>query len=154
MADVRPFRGLRYAEPLGPVVAPPYDVLSEEQVAEHRARSPHNVVRLTRPGADYDGAARLLREWIADGVLARDAEPAMHLHRTEFDGRARLDVLAALRLAPYDDHVVLPHERTHRGPKEDRLALMRATGACLEPLWFLAAGLRPLLDAAPSGEER
>lgn len=154
MADVRPFHGLRYAEPLDPVVAPPYDVLTDEQVAEHRARSPHNVVRLTRPGDDYEGAARLLREWVAEGVLVRDAEPAMYLHRTEVDGRARLDVIAVLRLVPYDDRVVLPHERTHRGPKEDRLALLRATDASLEPLWFLAEDLRPLLDAAPAGEER
>jgi len=154
MADVRAFHALRYAEPLEPVVAPPYDVLSDEQVAEYRARSPHSVVRLTRPGADYAGAAALLQQWIVDGVLARDDEPAMYLHRTEFAGRVRLDVLAVMRLVPYEDRVVLPHERTHRGPKEDRLALMRATEACLEPLWFLAEELRPLLDAAPAGEER
>ena len=154
MADVRPFHGLRYAEPLESVVAPPYDVLSGEQVAEYRARAPHNVVRLTRPGDDYQGAARLLGEWIAEGVLVRDAEPAMYLHRTEFDGRARLDVIAVLRLVPYADRVVLPHERTHRGPKEDRLALLRATEASLEPLWFLAEGLRPLLESAPAGDER
>jgi uncharacterized protein (DUF1015 family) len=55
---------------------------------------------------------------------------------------------------PYEERVVLPHERTHHGPKEDRLALLRATGASLEPLWFLAEGLRPLLAAAPDGEER
>src|SRR6266498_2353865 len=111
MADVRPFHALRYPEPLEPVVAPPYDVLSDEQVAEYRARSPHNVVRLTRPGDDYAGAAGLLREWMDLGVLVRDAEPAMYLHRTEFDGRARQDVLAVLRLQPYEDRVVLPHER-------------------------------------------
>ena len=154
MADVRAFRALRYAEELGPVVAPPYDVLTEDQVAELRSRSPHSVVWLTRPGGDYEGAARLLQEWTADGVLVRDDEPAMYLHRTEFDGRVRLDVMAVLRLVPYAERVVLPHELTHRGPKEDRLALLRATGTCLEPLWFLAAGLRPLLDAAPAGEER
>jgi uncharacterized protein (DUF1015 family) len=154
LADVRPFHALRYAEPLDQVVAPPYDVLSDEQVAEYRARAPHNVVRLTRPGDDYSGAAGLLRDWIAEGVLVRDDEPAMHLHRTEVDGRVRLDVVAVLRLVPYADRVVLPHERTHRGPKEDRLALLRATEASLEPLWFLAEGLRPLLHAAPAGEER
>jgi len=153
LADVRPFHSLRYAEPLEPVVAPPYDVLSDEQVAEYRARSPHNVVRLTRPGGDYQGAARLLHDWIAEGVLVREAEPAMYLHRTELEGRVRLDVIAVLRLVPYADRVVLPHERTHRGPKEDRLALLRATEASLEPLWFLAEGLRPLLDAAPAGQE-
>jgi uncharacterized protein (DUF1015 family) len=154
MADVRPFHGLRYAEPLDAVVAPPYDVLTEQQVAAYRERSPHSVVRLTRPGDDYQGAARLLDEWIAEGVLVRDHEPAMYLHRIEFDDRVRLDVIAVLRLVPYGDGAVLPHERTHRGPKEDRLRLLRATGVCLEPLWFLAEGLHGLLEAAPAGEER
>lgn len=153
MADVRAFRALRYAEPLEAVLAPPYDVVSEEQVLEYRARSPHNVVRLTRPGTDYEGAARLLHEWTAGGVLVEDGEPAMYLHRIEWDGRARLDLLAALRLVPYEDRVVLPHELTHRGPKEDRLALLRATATSLEPLWFLAGGVRELLEAAPSGQE-
>lgn len=152
MADVRAFRALRYAEPLEAVLAPPYDVLSEEQVQQYRARSPHNAVRLTRPGTDYEGAARLLQEWIAGGVLVEDGEAAMYLHRIEWDGRARLDLLAALRLVPYEDRVVLPHELTHRGPKEDRLALMRATATSLEPLWFLAEGVRELLEAAPGGQ--
>ena len=152
MPDLRPLAALRYREPLEPVVAPPYDVLTEQQVAEYRSRSPHNVVWLTRPGDDYAGAARRLREWIAEGVLAEDA-PAMYLHRTEFEGRARSDLLAALRLQPYEDRAVLPHERTHRGPREDRLALLRATGASLEPLWFLAEGLLPLLQSAPEGDE-
>jgi uncharacterized protein (DUF1015 family) len=154
VADVRPLRALLYAEPLEPVLAPPYDVLSEEQVAEYRLRSPHNVVRLTRPGADYEGAARLLDHWMASGVLVEDREPRMHVHLTEFDGRVRHDLVAALRLQPYEDRVVLPHEQTHRGPKEDRLALLRATGVSLEPLWFLAEGLGALLAAAPEGEER
>ncbi len=69
MADVRAFVGLRYAEPLERVVAPPYDVLDEEQVAAYRATSPHNVVHLTRPGQDYEGAGRLLERWLAEGVL-------------------------------------------------------------------------------------
>jgi uncharacterized protein (DUF1015 family) len=153
MADVRPLAALRYAEPLAPVVAPPYDVLSKEQVAEYRARSPHNVVRLTRPGEDYERAARLLREWIASGVLREEGEPRMYVHRTDFDGRTRTDLVAALRLQPYEDRAVLPHERTHRGPKADRLALLRATGASLEPLWFLAEGVLPLLQGSPAGEE-
>ena len=153
MAEVRAFRALRYAEPLDAVVAPPYDVLTDEQVADYRSRSPHNVVHLTRPGADYAGAARVLEEWLAGGVLFEDRDSAMYLHRTEWDCKVRLDLIALLRLSPYGDGVVLPHERTHRGPKEDRLALMRATRACLEPLWFLAEDLRPLLDATPEGDE-
>ena len=139
MADVRPIPGLRYREPPGPVLAPPYDVIPEEELEGWRSRSPHNVIRLTRPGDDYAGAARTLQEWIASGVLAEDG-PSMYLHETEFGGRSRRDLLAGLRLQPYEDRVVLPHERTHRGPKEDRLALFRATHASLEPLWFLYEG--------------
>jgi uncharacterized protein (DUF1015 family) len=168
MADVRPFRGLRYSEPLEAVVAPPYDVLTKDQVAEYRAHSPHNVVRLTRPGDDYEGAARLLEEWQAEGVLVEEPEPAMYVHETAYDppheatglrgdpgdGRRRLDLLAVLRLEPYEARAVLPHERTHRGPKQDRLALLRATAASLEPLWFLAEGLRGLLESAPTSQAR
>jgi uncharacterized protein (DUF1015 family) len=64
----------------------------------------------------------------------------MYVHEVEFDGRARRDLIATLRLQPYEDRVVLPHERTHRGPKEDRLALLRAARVSLEPLWFLYDG--------------
>jgi uncharacterized protein (DUF1015 family) len=109
----------------------------------------------------------VLREWIASEVLVEESSPRMYVHETVFDPppengasgrrsgarRRRRDLLAALRLQPYKERAVLPHERTHRGPREDRLALLRATGASLEPLWFLAEGLLPLLDAAPGGEE-
>ncbi len=143
MADVRPFPGFRYdnsrAGRPADLLAPPYDVLSEDDVARYRARSPYNVVHLTRPGADYEGAGRRLQEWIDAGILRQD-EPAMYLHEVRWAGRVRRDLVAALRLQPYEDRVVLPHERTHRGPKEDRLALFRAAGFSLEPLWFLFDG--------------
>jgi uncharacterized protein (DUF1015 family) len=97
------------------------------------------VVHLTRPGADYEGAGRTFEEWEENGIVQSD-EPSMYVHEVTFDGRTRRDLIAALRLQPYEDRVVLPHERTHRGPKEDRLKLMRATHASLEPLWFVYEG--------------
>jgi uncharacterized protein (DUF1015 family) len=119
---------------------PPYDVIPDADVPRYRALSPHNIVRITRPGSDYEGAARTLASWLDDGVLRQDA-PSMYVHEVEVaPGRKRRDLIAALRLEPYDRGVVLPHERTHRGPKEDRLALMRATHASLEPLWFVYDG--------------
>ncbi len=81
----------------------------------------------------------MLDEWLASGVLRED-EPSMYVHEVEAGGVVRRDLIAALRLEPYSARVVLPHERTHRGPKEDRLALMRATHASLEPLWFVYDG--------------
>ena len=77
--------------------------------------------------------------WLDDRIL--EPEPrSMYVHEVEFDGRVRRDLIASLRLQPYSDKVVLPHELTHRGPKEDRLALLRATRVSLEPLWFLYQG--------------
>jgi len=143
IADLRALPGIRYylarAGDPGTLVAPPYDVIPESDLPHYLALSPYNVVRLTRPGSDYAGAARTFEEWVSGGILEPDP-PSMYVHQVEFDGRRRLDLIAALRLVPYADRVVLPHERTHRGPKEDRLALLRATNVALEPLWFVYEG--------------
>jgi uncharacterized protein (DUF1015 family) len=120
-------------------VAPPYDVIPETELPRYLSLSPYNVIRLTRPGGDYQSAGVSFEQWTRDGILQADP-PSMYVHEVEFDGRRRRDVMAALRLQPYEDRVVLPHERTHRGPKEDRLALLRATGVSLEPLWFIYEG--------------
>jgi uncharacterized protein (DUF1015 family) len=142
-ADVRALPGIRYylariGDP-STLVAPPYDVIPEAEVPRFQALSPYNVTHLTRPGSDYEGAAATFEKWLDDGILNEDP-PSMYVHEVEFDGRRRRDLIAALRLQPYEDRVVLPHERTHRGPKEDRLALLRATNVSLEPLWFLYDG--------------
>jgi uncharacterized protein (DUF1015 family) len=134
--------GIRYdasAGDLSSLLAPPYDVVPESELSRYRDLSPYNVVRLTRPGSDYEGAARAFEDWVRSGVLRADP-PAMYVHEVVFDGRRRTDLIAALRLQPYGDRIVLPHERTHRGPKEDRLALYRATNVGLEPLWFTYEG--------------
>jgi uncharacterized protein (DUF1015 family) len=120
-------------------VAPPYDVIPDSEVARYEALSPYNVVRLTRPGRDYDRASRTFEGWLGEGILEKDPQ-SMYVHEVRFEGRRRLDLIAALRLQPYEERSVLPHERTHRGPKEDRLALLRATNVSLEPLWFLYDG--------------
>ncbi|HEY1456631.1 MAG TPA: DUF1015 domain-containing protein [Candidatus Dormibacteraeota bacterium] len=143
IADVRALPGIRYhlarAGDPSTLVAPPYDVIPEADLPRYRALSPYNVVRLTRPGTDYEGAARTFEEWSRDGILSADPS-SMYVHEVEFDGGRRRDLVAALRLQPYSDGVVLPHERTHPGPKEDRLELLRATNVSLEPLWFLYEG--------------
>jgi uncharacterized protein (DUF1015 family) len=153
IADVRALPGIRYylARAGNPtsLVAPPYDVIPESDLPRYKALSPYNVVRLTRPGSDYAGSARLFEEWLRDGILEPDP-PSMYVHEVEFEGRRRMDLIAALRLQPYTDKVVLPHERTHRGPKEDRLALLRAANVSLEPLWFVYegahSGVAPILE--------
>lgn len=120
-------------------MAPPFDVIPDASLKRFLDMSPYNVVRLTRPGQDYAGAAATFERWLDERILEPDP-PSMYVHEVDFEGRRRRDLIAALRLQPYEDRMVLPHERTHRGPKEDRLALMRATGVSLEPLWFLYEG--------------
>ena len=153
-ADVRAFPGIRYHLPRAgdptTLVSPPYDVIPEPELERYRSLSPYNVIRLIRPGTDYESAATTFETWIRDGILEPDP-PSMYVHEVEFGGRRRRDLIAALRLQSYEDRVILPHERTHRGPKEDRLALLRATNVSLEPLWFVyeggrGAGLTNILD--------
>ena len=148
MAEVKPFRALRYDErvagPLELLVAPPYDVISAEQRESYLTSSPYNVVRLTLPD-DEAKAAELLAEWRAEGVLVRDDEPTFWWLSQEYVGpdkvrRRRDGLVAALRVEPYETGAVLPHERTHAGPKEGRLRLLRAVRTHVEPIFLLYDG--------------
>jgi uncharacterized protein (DUF1015 family) len=156
MAVVSPFRALRYdaarVGDLGAVVAPPYDVISRAQQDALYDRNPWNVVRLILPREPEReaSAARTLRAWIASGVLALDAEPALYFYSQEFslsDGsrHCRDGVLCRLDLEEFSSGVVRPHERTFPGPKADQLALLRATGAYLSPIFGLYARPRERL---------
>jgi uncharacterized protein (DUF1015 family) len=144
MAVVKPFRALRYDEavagPLETLVAPPYDVISDEQRDELRARSPYNVVHLTLPDSEED-AARDLEDWRSTGVLVEEP-PAVWALEQDYVGpdgvaRTRFGLVASLKVEPYATGTVLPHERTHAGPKEERLRLLRATRVQLEPIFLL-----------------
>jgi uncharacterized protein (DUF1015 family) len=147
MAQVRAFRALRYSSSAGPLerlVAPPYDVISPEERARYLALDPHNVVHLTLPDSE-EQAGRDLAEWQAEGVLEREADPAAWALSQTYVGpdgveRTRNGIVVALRLEPYENRVVLPHERTHAGPKQGRLRLLRATRTQLEPIFLLHDG--------------
>jgi uncharacterized protein (DUF1015 family) len=151
MAGVKPIRAVRYDEsvagPLEELVAPPYDVIGEAEREDLMARSPLNVVHLTLPEDERD-AARLWREWLSDGVLVRDEEPSFWALEQRYVGpdgieRTRRGLVAALRVEPYEKRVVLPHERTHAGPKEGRLRLLDALQAHPEPIFLLYDGPPP-----------
>jgi uncharacterized protein (DUF1015 family) len=148
MATIRPFRALRYDEavagPLADLVAPPYDVISPEERKEYRHRSPHNVVRLTLPDSE-EQAAGDLANWRETGVLVEEQEPSYWWLSQQYVGpdgveRTREGFVAALRVEPYENRVILPHERTHAGPKEGRLRLLEATRTQLEPIFLLWDG--------------
>ena len=141
---MKPFRALRYdtavAGPLEDLVAPPYDVISDEQRRGYLARSPYNVVHLTLPDSEERAAADLAA-WQEQGALAREEEAYWWVAQdyTGPDGvaRTREGFAASVPVTPYEEREVLPHERTHAGPKEGRLRLLRATHTQLEPIFLL-----------------
>jgi len=155
VADVRPFRAVRYARPSASVTAPPYDVIDENALQALGARDPHNVVHLTLE-SDAEAAAARYRKWLADGVLVRDDEPTMWWLEQDYvdvggAARQRAGIVASLRAEPYERGTVLPHERTHAKPIEGRLRLLRATRVQLEQIFVLYEGDAPLTrpDRAP-----
>ena len=153
-----PFTALRYTtSDLDPVIAPPYDVLSDADLDELAARDQHNVVHIDVPrerdgDSRYEVAGEKYRQWVADGVLGRDDQPSFTLYRMQFtdaSGRGRniVGVLGALEVVDVGAGRVLPHERTTKKASTDRLDLTRATLANLSPVWglSLASGLTTLL---------
>ncbi len=173
MAEIRSLHALHYdlarTGGLAPVAAPPYDVIDAAQRAELEARSPFNVVRIDLPqGEDpYAVAADLLSRWRTDGVVVADQEPALWPLEQDYtgpDGRARTrqGFLARVRVEDYGAGRIRPHERTHPGPKEDRLRLTRATRANLSPIFSLFSdpqgtawrALTAARPAEPWGETR
>jgi uncharacterized protein (DUF1015 family) len=148
MAEIQPLRALHYdlakTGGLQDVVAPPYDVIDAGQRAALIAASPYNVVAIDLPQGDdpYGDAARKLAEWRAEEIVVQDEEPALWALEQDYTGpdgeaRTRRGFLARVRVEDYGAGRIRPHERTHPGPKEDRLRLTRVTRANLSPIFSL-----------------
>ncbi len=174
MVEVRPFRGVRYnparIQDLSLVVCPPYDVIDPADQDFYHSLHPWNAIRLDlgKSSPDdsggesrYSRAARLWREWLREGVLIEEKEPGYYLLEEEFEetGGARVvrrGIIALLRLEEGSGRGrgVQLHEATHPGPKEDRLALMKATAANFSQIFALyrdpSGALREILEAPPS----
>jgi uncharacterized protein (DUF1015 family) len=164
VADFSPFAGIRYQGPtaeLAALVAPPYDVVDDDQRAALEAAHEHNSVRLILPQDDrtegdrYERAAGTFVRWIESGVLARDPAPRFYVYRMEFADphgarRHTRGVIGALTLPEAGQDDVLPHERTLPKAKSDRLALLRAMRVNVDPIWALSlgSGLTASLDDA------
>lgn len=169
MAEITPIRTLRYdtavAGPLQQLVSPPYDVIDDALREQLAAGSPYNVVELDLPSGDgderYGNAAAKLADWRSQGVLTTEDRPAIWVMRQEYSGpdgaaRTRHGIFCRVRVQDYGPGRIRPHERTHPGPKEDRLKLMRATRANLSPIFSLFSdddgAFRAALGQAAAGE--
>lgn len=157
MPEIRPFPAIRYdlsrcAGDLSAVLAPPYDVLNQADKDALLAKSDHNIVAIDLPhippktlgpSKAYEQSADAMTDWLASGILVREDAPALYLYHQIFEHEGtsytRRKFIARVRLHPFSDKVILPHEETFGGPKEDRLALMKTTKCNLSPVFVLYA---------------
>ncbi|MFC9299207.1 DUF1015 family protein [Streptomyces sp. NPDC057011] len=153
-----PFHGLRYVPErvgsLAAVTSPPYDVVVRPDGVDHlESADPHNIVRLIlpqagTPAARNEQAARTLHDWLAEGILSADPEPALYVYEQRRAGLLQRGVIGALALSTADAGIVLPHEDVMPDVVTDRAGLMRATSANLEPLLLTYRGDDPAAGAA------
>jgi uncharacterized protein (DUF1015 family) len=165
LARIYPFQPYRYTPAAGSlqdVVTQPYDKIAPEMQARYLAQSPHNLVRVIlgerKPGDGesdnvYTRAAAYLDAWIANGILARDAEPGIYPYFQEFtlpdtgERLVRKGFIALGAVEDYSANVVYRHERTLAGPKKDRLDLLRHTRAHCELIFMLYPDADGEIDA-------
>lgn len=157
MVDISPFRGIRYNQKkirdVSRVIAPPYDVISEEERERLSRRSPYNIVRLilNQEPDSYESVARLFEEWQSEGVFEQDETPAIYflVHRfPDGEGRERdrQGFIALSRLEDLSTGTIRPHEQTLEAPKEDRLQLMLACHANFSPIFALYSQPKPIIN--------
>ncbi|MGY8770674.1 MAG: DUF1015 domain-containing protein [Pirellulales bacterium] len=154
MPEIQPIRGLRYdlghVGSLSDVIAPPYDVISPEFQDELYKKHPANVIRLIlnrqEPGDDdennrYSRAARFLKNWQTEGVLQKEADPALYVYHQEFEAEGnkyvRHGFMGGVKVVPFGEGNVYPHEETHSAAKVDRLKLFNATKTNLSQIFGL-----------------
>jgi uncharacterized protein (DUF1015 family) len=168
MAEIRPFAALHYnldkfGRDVSSLIAPPYDVLSEQMFSRFAGQNERNIVHVdlpyfppgsAGPDAVYMAADRKLRDWLGDKTLVQDVSPRYYAYHQDFSyagGKySRLCVFAVLRLSPFGTGQVFPHEQTFGGPIADRLKLMQATSCQLSPIFGLVQlPLHKMLAALP-----
>ncbi len=146
MVDVRPFKAIRYTRKAGNaenLITQPYDKIDSQMQKEYYEKSPYNYCRLILPIEEnkYQIANQRIIQWLKEGIMAKETKPALFVSRQEFtlDGKKhqRTGLIAAMRLYPYSENMVFPHEATYKAPKADRLNMLRTVQKDLEPVFLI-----------------
>jgi uncharacterized protein (DUF1015 family) len=146
LVDIRPFKAIEYTQKAGNpenLITQPYDKIDPEMQKEYYEKSPYNFCRLILPMEQnkYQVANERIEQWLKEGIMEKETEPAIFVSRQEFtlDGKKlqRTGIIAALRLYAYSENVVFPHEGTYTAPKADRLNMLRTVQKDLEPVFLI-----------------
>jgi uncharacterized protein (DUF1015 family) len=159
LPQIRPFAAVHFAKTLGPdisaLIAPPFDVLDEKSKAALQAKHANNIVTIDLPylppkavGPDevYTRANTTMQSWLSAGILQKFPRPAIYPYTQSFEHSGRMyhrkGFFAAVRISPFGEGHVVPHEKTYREAIEDRLKLMRATQTQMSPIFGLYSDAR------------
>jgi uncharacterized protein (DUF1015 family) len=146
LVDIKPFKAITYTKKAGNpanLIAQPYDKINSSQQRAYYEKSIYNYCRLILPTENnkYKAAQQRIQKWLNESILSKDKEPAIFVSRQSFmlNGKTftRTGLIAALRLYPYNEKTVFPHEVTYKEPKIDRLNMLRAVQKDLEPVFLI-----------------
>ncbi|MBC8534008.1 DUF1015 domain-containing protein [Yeguia hominis] len=146
MAEIKPFRALRFTEQAGPIeklTCPPYDIISPEQRRQYLETNPYNIVRLELPVGEhpYEEAGETLKKWEESGILKQDTAPALYIYEETFTAygqkKSFKGFICRVKAEDFSKGVVLPHENTLSKAKADRFELMKATGCNFSQIYSL-----------------
>ena len=147
MATVKEFGALRFSDTAGEkseVCCPPYDIISPEQKKAYLNTNENNIIRLELPEqseAGYNLAGQTLKKWVDSGILKQDEEDCLYVYEEKFSVLGKdysfKGIVARVKLHPFSDGVILPHEETLSKAKTDRLNLMTATGCNFSQIYSL-----------------
>jgi len=146
LVDVRPFKSIRYTRKAGNaenLITQPYDKIDFQTQKEYYEKSPYNYCRLILPIEEnkYQIANQRVIQWLKEGIMSKETKPALFVSRQEFtlDGKKhqRTGLIVAMRLYPYSENMVFPHEITYKAPKTDRLNMLRAVQKDLESVFLI-----------------
>ncbi len=154
MAKIVPFRGIVYnperVENLANVATPPYDVITPPEQLAFYERHPWNIIRLilgkisekdTPQDNRHTRSADFFNAWMSEGILIQDISPAFYLTSIEFSVQSRKitrwGLISQVALEPFENGVVLPHEKTFSRVKSERLELMKSCHANYSPIFSL-----------------
>ncbi|MBQ9688624.1 DUF1015 domain-containing protein, partial [bacterium] len=153
MVDVRPFNGIVYNQnsvKMDDVIAPPYDVITDDYRNELLSRSPYNVVKLilaegstdvNDPDNRYENARKSFVEWLNQNVLVKLENPTilylLQKYNTAKGEVTRKGFIARCKIEDFSSKKILPHEYTMGGPKQDRLNLTTACKANFSQIFMV-----------------
>ncbi len=147
MVEIKPFKGIEYnkdkVDDMEEIITQPYDKINDELRNKYYKNSEYNYCRLILPKEEnrYEKAKERLNNWLRESILRKRSKPGIYVYMQDFEvlgkKHTRKGFVSAVKLHPFEEEIVLPHEETHKGPKIDRLNMLRSTEKNLEAGFML-----------------